>query len=483
MRRAASVVVVLAVVLACASGAIAAPALNGTFAVSDMPGKIAAGPDGNMWVVVGGSKVARVKPDGTVDEFDLAPVTSARGITGGPDGNLWVTAAGSVLKVPPAAPLTYTATALADITAPQAIATGPDGNLWTASAAKVLKIPPAAPATATTFPVAGLDARDIASSGGLLWVADHSGRIVSVTPPGTATPYLVGGGPAGIGGGPGGQVLYTNAFNIDPYNVGRLVAGGTPLLTNRPLADPAGVALGADGAYWVAEFAAGDLLRVTTDGAATTLPGLGAGDPREIAAGPGNTLWVTLEQSKKVARITGVDPQPPVVVTPPVVIPPVVTPVVTPVDTTAPRLTGLRVTPRQFRRGSGKLARIAAAERPAAKVALTLSEAATVTFTAERIALGVRVGGRCVAPSPKHLPTKRTSCMRGLPFGGSVAVALGAGPSALRFSGRLARALPQGGIYRLVAVARDSAGNAAAPVRTPFGLLPPRRRCRKVCPA
>lgn len=470
MPRARPVLALLLLVMAAACGnAAAAPTLNGAFGVSDTPAKLTQGSDGNIWVVVGGvpPKVARVRPDGSITEFDLTGVSNPKGITNGPDGNLWVTASQSITKVPPANPAAFTTTAVAAIAQPQGITTGPDGNLWTTSVSDVIRINLPEPLTVTTFPVTGLDARDIASSGGLLWIADRSGRVVSMTTTGTPTPYVVGGGPAGIGAGAGGQVLYTNAFNIDPYNVGRLVAGGTPQTTDRPAADPAGVAFGADGAYWVAEFAAGDLLRITPDGVATTLPGLPKGDPRDITAGPGNTLWVTLEQSKKVARITGVDPP----VVPPVMTPVITPPVVTPADVTAPVLTGLSIAPRRFRAGAGNLARIAAAKKPPAKVSLTLSEAAPVTFSAERIAVGVRVGGRCTAPTRKRRPTKRTMCTRGLPVKGSVALALPAGASKLAFSGRLASRLPKGA-YQLVASARDAAGNVAQPARTSFAIVP-----------
>ena len=137
-----------------------------------------------------------------------------------------------------------------------------------------------------------------------------------MTTAGVQTPHAVGGGPQEVAGGAGGQVLFSNPL-ASPQHVGRLVAGGLPQTTDRPLADPFGIAFGQDGAYWVAEFAAGRLARVTTGGEVTTLGGLPANSPREITTGPGNTLWVSLELSNKVARITGVDPPAPPVVPPP----------------------------------------------------------------------------------------------------------------------------------------------------------------------
>ena len=85
-------------------------------------------------------------------------------------------------------------------------------------------------------------------------------------------------------------------------------AGSAAEKTETP-GDPFGVAFGADGAYWIPRFAAGDLVRLTTTGKETTLGGLSAGaGPRRIATGPNNTLWVTEDTANKVARITGLEP-------------------------------------------------------------------------------------------------------------------------------------------------------------------------------
>ena len=88
MRYAGSITAVLVAVMTLAASAPAAPTLNGTFDLSAAPSKITQGSDGNIWVVVGGAKLARITPDGTVTETDL-DTTSAKGITSGPDGNLW----------------------------------------------------------------------------------------------------------------------------------------------------------------------------------------------------------------------------------------------------------------------------------------------------------------------------------------------------------------------------------------------------------
>jgi hypothetical protein len=94
--------------------------------------------------------------------------------------------------------------------------------------------------------------------------------------------------------------------------VGRISPGGQPLTTPTPNADPFGVAFGSDGAYWFAQFATDNLGRLTPNGAYTTPISFPAGSgPRYVARGQGNTLWVGLENSERIARITGVDPPAP----------------------------------------------------------------------------------------------------------------------------------------------------------------------------
>jgi hypothetical protein len=89
--------------------------------------------------------------------------------------------------------------------------------------------------------------------------------------------------------------------------------------------DPFGVALGSDGAYWAPEFNSDGLLRMTAAGAVTGLTGFAKGSaPRQIAAGPNNTLWVTLEMTKKVGRVSGLEP--PVIAPPPPPPPPAAKP-------------------------------------------------------------------------------------------------------------------------------------------------------------
>lgn len=307
----AGIVAALTVAAAAPGQAAAAPKVNGIFDLSGSPGYLTQGPDGNIWTTLSGSgagnDVARITPDGTVTEFDAPSLSGAVGITTGPDGNLWVTRPAAVAEFAPADPTNATSEPVLDVTDPRAITSNKDGNLWAASGDKLLKIPPADPTSYTPFTINGMGARGVAAgSDGTLWIADFgSARIVNATTAGVPTFYDVGGGPQEVAGGKGGQIAYTNQ-GANPHEIGRISPGGTPKPTNVPDTDPFGIALGADGAYWVAQFLSGDLGRLTSDGKYTTLGGLPAGSgPRQITAGPNRTLWVGLEQSNQVARVTG----------------------------------------------------------------------------------------------------------------------------------------------------------------------------------
>ena len=163
---------------------------------------------------------------------------------------------------------------------------GPDGNLWTVSGQNVIRIPAANPAGSTSFSVL-VAGRDIdAGKDGLLWVADFGSQVVSLTTDGDATAYSTGNnsGLQAIAAGPKGQVAYADPIS-NPQKVGPDHDRGKAKKTAAPR-DPFGVAFGADKAYWIPRFAAGDLVRLTTDGRLSTLGGLGqnawpaSGSPR-----------------------------------------------------------------------------------------------------------------------------------------------------------------------------------------------------------
>lgn len=299
-----------------AAPALAAPAITGEF---DVPGlgnnnKLVQGPDGNIWVTLNGTEkdVARITPDGAVTEYKLEAVT-ASGITVGPEGRLWITRNGGLISFEPGNPEgTRELTAIVEIGISHSIVLGPDGNFWVATDEKLLRIPPGSggkAGAAKEFPVAGLSPKDIDVAGSLLVVADFAGsRVVTSTTDGKIDEHKVTGGVQGVAGNPNGQYAFTQP-TAEPREFGLFAPGAAPIVTPVPGKDPFGVTLGSDGAYWAPEFNSNGLLRMTATGAVTGLPGFAAASaPRQIAAGPNNTLWVTLEMTKKVGRVSGLEP-------------------------------------------------------------------------------------------------------------------------------------------------------------------------------
>jgi streptogramin lyase len=452
-----------------AAMAHAAPAVDGVF---DLPGvttngQLAAGPDGNVWVALEAA-VARVQPDGTVTIFNSAQLNNTLGSPQGgiasAGGFIWVSqTAGAgqktIVKIPPANPAAAEGVDVTDLTAgSSAMATGPDGNVWVGIPGKLVRFTPANPAVSVTFPIAGLAPKAIASAtDNTLWITDATnGQLVNVTTGGVSKAYPVGGNPQFVGGGgPGGQVAFGNPGST-PQRIGLLVPNGTPQLVDRPNgSDPFGVAFGNDGAYWIAEFAGNRLARVTTDGQLTTLSGFPAvtgQGPRQIVAGPDNTLWATLDKpgdtaNSKIARITGVEAPP---VTNPGPGPDQTptgggTPPPPPPDVTPPAITGVSLSKR----------------RTAVTLRFTLSEAAGVKLTLSRAAAGKRRGKACVKPAKRLRRARR--CTRFVRMR-SVSRSEAMGQSAIRLSTRRLRT----GRYRLVLTAVDAAGNAAKPVSRSF---------------
>jgi hypothetical protein len=105
-----------------------------------------------------------------------------------------------------------------------------------------------------------------------------------------------------------------------------------------------------------------------------------------------------------------------------------------------------------------------------ARVFYKLSEPAQVTFTVERPARGIKRAGSCVS-RPKHPPRHAKPCTRYVAMRAGFAQDGVAGLNSLRFMGRLGgKSLPRGK-YRLVASARDAAGNTSTRVRRPFRIV------------
>lgn len=302
------------------AGAAAAPAVNGVFQLDALGinNKIVAGPDGNMWVTLAkGKDVARITPEGQIQEFDLEGVESdAEGIAPGPDGNLWVPTINEVTRFSPSDPEgSDKAFTLTGIAAGGQIVAGPDGNMWVASNNSLVQFSPGDPegTDQTIVPEGGLAPKDIDVAGSLIAVADANARIATFTTASVQVNFPLKGNPQGVAGGSSGQIAFSQQSQ-EPEEVGRIDPPGQAQ-GHEIDGDPFGVALGPDGAYWIARSAKGELIRLATSGEVTTLPGLPAKYfPRQVAGGPGGTVWVTMEipgeEKAAVARVTGVEVPP-----------------------------------------------------------------------------------------------------------------------------------------------------------------------------
>jgi hypothetical protein len=121
--------------------------------------------------------------------------------------------------------------------------------------------------------------------------------------------------------------------------------------------------------------------------------------------------------------------------------------------------------------GSGPSVK-AAARKPratGAKVSYRLTEAATVTFTVERATEGRKVRGRCAKPTRANRTAPR--CSHFVALAGSFPHTGHAGANSFRFTGRMGGRKLTPGSYRLVAQARDAAGNRSQVARKAFRVI------------
>lgn len=439
--------------LAFAGSAVAAPTVTGEFDLPGMPNQLAAGPDGFIWVIVGGTNdFSRVSPDGTVTSYDATNLSNPVGVTAGPDGNMWFTQINGVVKISPSDPLTGVATTINDIGgAQEIISNGTD--LWTASGDKVIRIPPASPNTPQIYTINGLNARGIAAgSDGLIWIADFgSSRVFSLTASDVQTPYDLGAnaGVQDVAAGPNGQVVIPRPGQ---QNIGLLSPGGTPTSFPTPAGDPFGATFGTDNAYWVAQFLSNNLGRLTPDGQYSVLNGLSANSgPRYVTAGPGNTLWVSLNLASKIARVSGVDPAP-----------------------VSTEISSLKLTPSVFKVGRKATPLTIAAKRKyktGTTIGFNLTVAANVELVFNRILPGKRKGKKCVRPTRS---LKRAKKCRRYRSAGKLTRVGAAGANSYKFSGRIGKRALKPGAYQLVVRATVPGGATVATKTKNFRIAPSR---------
>ena len=279
-----------------------------------------------MWLVVHGvdNDVARVTPTGQVDEFELEDIEQLSGIAAGPEGRIWVTATGKVASFSPADPKTSGEVfTINDVTSNAPIVAGPDGQMWVAGKQQRRPLLPGGPRKHARL-VRGRRApgqrhrcrrlpdcrcrhrqtpdRD----------PDHGRR----RPAGHPDRPRRGGRIAGRRGRPdiGPDRILRPRSQSREHRSGH--AAATRPRSSNATATHSASPTGSDGAFWFALFggaAQPGVERMTTTGEHTYLGGLKPGfGARQIAAGPGNTMWMTAENNEKseyeVVRISGLEP-------------------------------------------------------------------------------------------------------------------------------------------------------------------------------
>jgi hypothetical protein len=140
-----------------------------------------------------------------------------------------------------------------------------------------------------------------------------------------------------------------------------------------------------------------------------------------------------------------------------------------PRDKTPPVLSSYALSPTSFVAANSGPAVVSAAA-VGTHVFYKLSEPATTTFTVERKGTGHKKKGKCVSGRAKH---GQKACTLYTRVKGKLVRGTGAGLSSFRFMGRLNGSSLKPGSYRLVASARDGAGNTSKIVRRSFTIKHP----------
>jgi streptogramin lyase len=316
--------VVLVAALVWVPAAIAAPTFSGAFKLTSSEAlntntKIVAGPDGNVWFTVqtAGKDVAKITPSGAITEYALEGIEGGTGIAVA-EGKLWIPTINAVTSFSPGDPegTKHTFT-IASIASGGQIASGPGGELWVASLNNLTHFVPSDPENknGSFTPVGAFTPLDIDAAGTGLVIADFGHkRLVTVNSKGEQGPDIPLGGETaasqGVAGNPDGQIAFSKSDNDE--GLGLVTPPAAPTAVLMP-GDPFGVTLGADGNYWFAMSAAHGIEQLTPTGQATALafPGFEKWFPRQIAAGPGGTLWVTMEvpggNEYAIALVSGVE--------------------------------------------------------------------------------------------------------------------------------------------------------------------------------
>ena len=265
-------------------------------AVDGGPYALAAGSDGAMWVtLVHRGAIARVSAPGDLEVYPVADDCRPTIITAGPDGALWFTRAGDdrIGRISTAGQLD--AFDLRAGSAPCGITVGPDGALWFAAMGTgvIGRIGLDGVVTEEAAP-GGRPSMITTGPDNALWFTLNQANAIGRLDRGAVTLRKVptpGAGPVGIAGTHDDAVWFT-AILAD--KVGRIPMDEAlqeldlPGKPHAVVADPAG-------GVWVSLWGADQIARVHADGDVATIDLPAGSEPHGMAIGPDGALWVALE--------------------------------------------------------------------------------------------------------------------------------------------------------------------------------------------
>jgi streptogramin lyase len=230
-------------------------------------GRIAVGPDGNLWFTAADMNqglLGRSTTSGTITTFPSSGTqTISEDVTAGPDGALWFTYFSQfgkgIGRMSVDGTVTDRFTGELPSENPEHITAGSDGNLW--------------------------------------FTEQFGGKIGRITPTGVITEFVAGGG-YDITNGPDGNLWYTIGTAI-----GRITPTGSVTLFALPNQENAFmIAAGPDGNLWYTKPDVDKIGRITTSGQITEFAARPRSGPFAITVGPDGNLWFTAVDM--IGRIT-----------------------------------------------------------------------------------------------------------------------------------------------------------------------------------
>jgi virginiamycin B lyase len=259
------------------------------------PTAIAAGPDGALWFTDGQS-IRRITTGGAVTSFTDPSIGFLVDITAGPDGALWFTEQDSVGRITTGGVITFFTDPSVD--RPGRITAGPDGALWFANSnSSIGRITTGGAVTNFPGPGIGSPLSITAGPDGALWFTKLDNSIGRMTTGGVVTTFTDSrlAFPLAITPGPDGALWFVNGVG---GLVGRITTGGAiSYLARSPrLMRPSGqvdLVLGPDGALWLTDLGGtAQVGRMSFSGAYARVSGPDLSNPQQLAVGSDGALWV-----------------------------------------------------------------------------------------------------------------------------------------------------------------------------------------------